>query len=55
MFVGQHGSRNRQPHRGYKVISVPFKSGKPAGQPLDVLASGTLAPPAPLPNPTAKP
>ncbi|AXQ29120.1 sorbosone dehydrogenase family protein [Solimonas sp. K1W22B-7] len=37
MFVGQHGSWNRKPHSGYKVIFVPFSGGKPAGQPLDVL------------------
>ena len=37
MFVGQHGSWNRNPHSGYKVIFVPFKDGKPAGLPLDIL------------------
>ncbi len=37
MFVGQHGSWNRKPHSGYKVIFVPFAQGKPSGQPLDVL------------------
>lgn len=37
MFVGQHGSWNRQPHSGYKVIFVPFTEGKPSGLPLDVL------------------
>ena len=37
MFVGQHGSWNRKPLSGYKVIYVPFVSGKPAGQPIDVL------------------
>ncbi len=37
MFIGQHGSWNRRPHSGYKVIFVPFASGKPAGDPLDVL------------------
>ncbi|SFW81484.1 MULTISPECIES: PQQ-dependent sugar dehydrogenase [Pseudomonas] len=36
-FVGQHGSWNRKPHSGYKVIFVPFNGGKPAGQPVDVL------------------
>ncbi|MGZ7459018.1 PQQ-dependent sugar dehydrogenase [Pseudomonas sp. Ma2-10] len=36
-FIGQHGSWNRQPHSGYKVIFVPFSAGKPAGQPIDVL------------------
>jgi glucose/arabinose dehydrogenase len=36
-FVGQHGSWNRNPPSGYKVIFVPFKDGKPAGQPVDIL------------------
>ena len=37
MFIGQHGSWNRKPRSGYKVIFVPFVGGKPAGQPVDVL------------------
>jgi glucose/arabinose dehydrogenase len=37
MFIGQHGSWNRRPASGYKVIFVPFESGKPAGGPVDVL------------------
>jgi glucose/arabinose dehydrogenase len=37
MFVGQHGSWNRKPRSGYKVIFVPFVGGKPSGQPVDVL------------------
>ena len=37
MFIGQHGSWNRRPHSGYKVIFVPFANGKPQGNPLDVL------------------
>jgi glucose/arabinose dehydrogenase len=36
-FVGQHGSWNRDPHSGYKVIFVPFENGEPAGEPVDVL------------------
>ncbi|MGF6331794.1 glucose/arabinose dehydrogenase [Pseudomonas sp. BS3782 TE3695] len=36
-FIGQHGSWNRKPHSGYKVIFVPFNAGKPSGQPVDVL------------------
>jgi glucose/arabinose dehydrogenase len=42
MFVGQHGSWNRTPASGYKVIFVPFSGGKPAGAPVDVL-TGFLA------------
>jgi len=37
MFIGQHGSWNRRPHSGYKVIFVPFKDGRPDGLPVDVL------------------
>jgi glucose/arabinose dehydrogenase len=36
-FVGQHGSWNRAPRSGYKVIFVPFAGGHPAGEPIDVL------------------
>jgi glucose/arabinose dehydrogenase len=37
MFVGQHGSWNRKPRSGYKVIFVPFTKGVPSGDPIDVL------------------
>jgi glucose/arabinose dehydrogenase len=37
MFVGQHGSWNREPRSGYKVIFVPFQGSRPSGQPIDVL------------------
>ncbi|MDQ3092629.1 MAG: sorbosone dehydrogenase family protein [Actinomycetota bacterium] len=37
MFVGLHGSWNRKPRTGYKVIFVPFAGGKPSGEPIDVL------------------
>jgi len=37
MFVGQHGSWNRKPFSGYKVIFVPFANGAPVGEPIDVL------------------
>jgi glucose/arabinose dehydrogenase len=36
-FVGQHGSWNRKPYAGYKVIFVPFVDGKPSGEPRDIL------------------
>ena len=36
-FIGQHGSWNRKPHSGYKVIFVPFANGKPSGAPVDLL------------------
>ena len=37
VFIGQHGSWNRKPHSGYKVIFVPFEGGRPAGMPIDLL------------------
>lgn len=38
MFVGQHGSWNRRPHSGYRVIFVPFDGARPTGAaPLEVL------------------
>ena len=37
MFIGQHGSWNRRPRSGYKVIFVPFAGGRPQGEPLDLL------------------
>lgn len=37
MFVGQHGSWNRKPPSGYKVIFIPFEAGRPAGPAVDVL------------------
>jgi glucose/arabinose dehydrogenase len=37
MFVGQHGSWNRKPRSGYKVVFVPFSGGAPSGPPVDVL------------------
>jgi glucose/arabinose dehydrogenase len=36
-FIGQHGSWNRKPRSGYKVVFVPFADGRPAGPPEDVL------------------
>ena len=42
-FVGQHGSWNRNPRSGYKVIFVPFNDGRPAGMAEDVL-TGFLSP-----------
>ena len=43
MFVGQHGSWNRKPHSGYKVVFVPFQGAQPVGTPVDVL-TGFLSP-----------
>lgn len=43
MFIGQHGSWNRKPLSGYKVIFVPFANGQPSAQPVDIL-TGFLSP-----------
>ncbi|HTW36615.1 MAG TPA: sorbosone dehydrogenase family protein [Rhizomicrobium sp.] len=36
-FIGEHGSWNRKPFSGYKVVFVPFKNGEPSGDPQDFL------------------
>ncbi len=36
-FIGQHGSWNRKPRSGYKVIFVPFAGAQPSGKPVDIL------------------
>ncbi|HAX20649.1 MAG TPA: sorbosone dehydrogenase [Hydrogenophaga sp.] len=38
MFIGQHGSWNRRPHSGYKVVFVPFSGGQPSGPARDMLS-----------------
>lgn len=35
VFIGEHGSWNRKDPVGYKVIFVPFRDGRPAGEPID--------------------
>ena len=42
-FVGEHGSWNRKPRSGYKVVFVPFANGQPTGLPMDVL-TGFVSP-----------
>jgi len=37
MFIGEHGSWNRKPAAGYRVVFVPFANGRPAGMPATVL------------------
>jgi glucose/arabinose dehydrogenase len=37
VFVGEHGSWNRSPV-GYKVVFVPFRDGRPAGDPVDFVS-----------------
>ena len=36
-FIGEHGSWNRDPLSGYKVVFVKFQKGQPVGKPIDVL------------------
>ena len=36
-FVGQHGSWNRKPRSGYKVVFIPFANGEPSGAAENVL------------------
>ncbi|WP_372622988.1 PQQ-dependent sugar dehydrogenase [Falsiroseomonas sp.] len=37
VFVGEHGSWNRNEPVGYRVVFVPFRDGQPAGEPVDVV------------------
>ncbi len=41
VFVGEHGSWNRNPLSGYKVTFVPFTGEKPSGKKIDVLTGFT--------------
>lgn len=43
VFIGEHGSWNRRPFSGYKVVFISFDDGKPYGEPIDVL-TGFLDP-----------
>jgi glucose/arabinose dehydrogenase len=36
-FIGQHGSWNRRPASGYRVVFVPFSNGRPSGPVEEVL------------------
>jgi glucose/arabinose dehydrogenase len=37
VFIGEHGSWDRSPLNGYKVVYVPFQNGRPSGPPQDVV------------------
>lgn len=37
MFIGEHGSWNRKPPSGYKVVFIPFINGQATGTPIDVV------------------
>src|SRR6201999_1854979 len=43
VFVSEHGSWDRDPVNGYKVVYVPFQNGRPSGPPQDVV-TGFLSP-----------
>lgn len=36
-LVGQHGSWNRIPRSGYRLLAIPFADGRPVGMPTDLL------------------
>lgn len=38
VFVGEHGSWNRTPPSGYRVVFVPFRDGRPAGEAVDFVS-----------------
>ncbi len=40
-FIGQHGSWNRKPPAGYRVVFVPFRGGRPSGD-LEPVLTGFL-------------
>ncbi|MDX1500691.1 MAG: sorbosone dehydrogenase family protein [Woeseiaceae bacterium] len=37
LIVSQHGSWNRHPRAGYRVIFIPFENGGPAGMPAELV------------------
>jgi glucose/arabinose dehydrogenase len=47
-FVAEHGSWNRSPRAGYEIAFVPFKDGKPSGDPEEFLTGF-------VPDPTKTP
>lgn len=42
VFIGEHGSWNRNAPVGYRVVFVPFRGGRPTGAPIE-FATGFLA------------
>ena len=43
-FLAFHGSWNRSQRTGYEVVFVPFKDGKPTGQPTDFVTGWMTSP-----------
>jgi len=44
VFVGEHGSWDRDPLSGYKVVYIPFSDGRPTGAPPQDVVTGFLTP-----------
>jgi glucose/arabinose dehydrogenase len=42
-FVGQHGSWNRRPRSGYKVLFIPFSNGRPNGEGSEDVLTGFVS------------
>jgi glucose/arabinose dehydrogenase len=43
-FIAEHGSWNRDPRIGYRVVFVPFHNRRPSGDPQDFLAGWMVSP-----------
>src|SRR6185436_2505783 len=39
-FIGEHGSWNRKPLNGYRVVFVAFENGRPAASPPEDILTG---------------
>jgi len=39
VFISEHGSWNRKPRSGYKVVYIPFKDNEPQGLPIDIVTN----------------
>ena len=37
VFISEHGSWNRRPRSGYKVVFIPFQHNEPQGMPIDIV------------------
>jgi len=37
VFISEHGSWNRKPRSGYKVVFISFKNNEPQGLPVDIV------------------
>jgi glucose/arabinose dehydrogenase len=39
VFISEHGSWNRKPRSGYKVVFIPFENSEPQGLPIDIVTN----------------